>query len=91
MEIEGKIVVLIISVILCIIVYITLRKPLAERIWDNWSHMGHMRYWWIFGFEWWGEFKPAFMHTREGKCYKPLFLGIWKRCKEEDTIPNEDN
>ena len=49
-----------------------------------WSieRMGHMLFWWKFGFEWWGTMRPAQMTTPNGKIYKPLFLGIWKETKE---------
>lgn len=41
--------------------------------------MGNMKFWWIFGFEWWGSLRPAEMKTARGDCYIPLFLGIWLR------------
>lgn len=36
-----------------------------------------MKFWWIFGFQWWGNMRPAAMVTKEGKMYIPWFLGIW--------------
>jgi hypothetical protein len=42
--------------------------------------MGHMKTWWVFGFEWWGTMKPAGMTTAEGITYIPLFCGLWIRC-----------
>ncbi len=42
--------------------------------------MGHMKTWWIFGFEWWGGLRPAEMTTGKGKRYIPLLLGLWLRC-----------
>lgn len=48
--------------------------------------MGHMRTWWIFGFEWWGAAKPYRMWTRAGQCYMPLVLGMWIRCNEQHHL-----
>lgn len=50
------------------------------------SKMGHMKYWWIFGFEWWGTMKPESMLRRIGENeyieYRTLFLGLWVRGKK---------
>jgi hypothetical protein len=46
--------------------------------------MGSMKTFFIFGFERWGNLKPSKMWLGKGKCYCPLFLGIWIRCKKED-------
>ena len=51
------------------------RKKFLRRI----NKMGHMRTWWIFGYEWWYGLKPMNMRTKEGIKYIPLFLGIWIR------------
>ena len=39
--------------------------------------MGHMKIWWIFGFERWGGLRPAEMTTRDGARYVPLCCGLW--------------
>ena len=39
--------------------------------------MGNMKFWWIFGFEWWGGLMPAEMTTAKGVRYVPLALGLW--------------
>jgi hypothetical protein len=39
--------------------------------------MGNMKFWWIFGFEWWGGLMPAEMTTAKGVRYVPLILGLW--------------
>lgn len=41
--------------------------------------MGHMRTWWIFGFERWGGLRPAMMMTKDGVKFVPLFLGLWRK------------
>ena len=38
-----------------------------------------MKFFWIFGFEWWGDLRPAEMRTSKGDRYVPLFFGIWLR------------
>lgn len=50
----------------------------------SFMRMGHMRRWWIFGFEWWGRFRPAIMWTASGEALHPLVLGVWIRCPEFD-------
>jgi hypothetical protein len=61
--------------IVCLsIMYIVFRDPLEDVI-----GMGHMRYWWIFGFEIWGKVRPERMWRNNGDEYTPLFLGIWIR------------
>jgi hypothetical protein len=39
--------------------------------------MGNMKFFWLFGFEWWGSLRPAEMTTAKGVTYAPLFLGLW--------------
>ncbi len=39
--------------------------------------MGNMKTWWIFGYEPWGNLRPASMTTKDGRKYIPLFWGIW--------------
>lgn len=39
--------------------------------------MGHMKTWWIFGFEWWGDLRPAEMSTSDGRVFQPWILGLW--------------
>ncbi len=39
--------------------------------------MGHMKTWWIFGFERWGGLRPEKMWTKDGRCFRPLILGLW--------------
>jgi hypothetical protein len=41
--------------------------------------MGNMKTWWIFGFERWGDLRPAEMTTAKGVRYIPLFRGLWLR------------
>jgi len=41
--------------------------------------MGHMKAWWILGFEWWGKLRPAEMITAGGRRFVPLFWGLWLR------------
>jgi hypothetical protein len=48
--------------------------------WEQVSKMGHMKFWWIFGYEQWGDVKP-FQMTKNSIVYKPLFLGLWIREK----------
>lgn len=43
--------------------------------------MGHMRTWWIFGFERWGGLRPAAMRKANGKKFVPLFWGLWVRTR----------
>lgn len=47
--------------------------------------MGNMKTLLIFGFERWGNLKPACMY-QENKCYKPLFLGLWIKCKDKKGV-----
>jgi len=44
--------------------------------------MGNFKTFWIFGFEWWGGLRPEKMWDRRGRCFRPLFGGIWIRVKE---------
>jgi hypothetical protein len=39
--------------------------------------MGNMKFFWLFGFEWWGGLRPAEMTTAKGVTYVPLFWGLW--------------
>jgi hypothetical protein len=41
--------------------------------------MGHMRTWFIFGYEPWGKLRPAYMITKTGIKYIPLAFGLWIR------------
>ncbi len=41
--------------------------------------MGHMKTWWVFGFERWGGLRPTEMITKKGVRYVPLFWGLWLR------------
>lgn len=54
----------------------------------NFTEMGKMRTWWIFGFEWWGKYKPASMtkpdKNNEMICYKPLIFGVWIKTKGDE-------
>lgn len=43
-----------------------------------------MKTWWIFGFQWWSVMRPAKMWMRDGRCYVPLFLGLWIRDAVQD-------
>ena len=43
--------------------------------------MGHMKTWWIFGFEPWFGMHPASMTTAKGDKFIPLFWGLWIRSK----------
>ncbi len=43
-----------------------------------------MKYFLFFGFNWWGYLRPTYMWNNKGKCYKPLFLGIWIRFPKND-------
>jgi hypothetical protein len=47
--------------------------------------MGNMKTWWIFGYEPWGNLRPANMTTKDGRKYIPLFCGIWIKgdCMDE--------
>ncbi len=50
--------------------------------------MGHMKTWWLFGFEWWGGLRPAEMTTKKGMRYVPLFWGLWLRqVKKKEKKP----
>jgi hypothetical protein len=61
------------------VVAVLLLKPLGPGLrMRAIQRMGHMRTWWIFGFEWWGCMRPAQMTTK-GTRYTPLFLGLWLR------------
>lgn len=50
--------------------------------------MGHMRQFTFFGklygFELWWAIKPAKMWTKDGLCFIPWKLGIWKCSLKED-------
>jgi hypothetical protein len=50
-----------------------------DRILRAIQRMGHMRTFWIFGFEWWGCMRPAQMTTADGRRFVPLFWGLWIR------------
>lgn len=39
--------------------------------------MGNMKFFGVFGFEWWGGLRPAEMTTAKGVTYIPLFWGLW--------------
>jgi len=39
--------------------------------------MGNMKTFFIFGYERWGGLRPDRMWTKDGRCYIPLFFGIW--------------
>lgn len=63
-------------VIFTITTYFMWRRYFMNPL-DEISRMGHMKYWFIFGFEWWGAIRPASMKRKDGAVYKPLFLGLW--------------
>lgn len=44
--------------------------------------MGKMKIWFIFGFEKWGGLKPAYACIDDNKYMKPLFFGLWIKCKK---------
>lgn len=66
----------VILVILIIAIYFLWRQFFMNP-WKEVSKMGHMKYWSIFGFEWWGAMRPASMKRKDGIVYRPLFLGVW--------------
>jgi hypothetical protein len=41
--------------------------------------MGNLKIWFIFGFEKWGNLKPAYHVNDKGICFKPLCFGLWIR------------
>lgn len=43
-----------------------------------------MKTWSIFGFQWWGAMRPAYMWTKDGKCYMPIEFGLWVRVPSLD-------
>ena len=49
----------------------------TQNIIKNILAMGHMKTWWIFGFERWGGLRPAEMTTATGTRYIPFILGLW--------------
>lgn len=55
------------------------------------SAMGNMKTWFIFGYEKWGGLKPSYCLSPDGKCLKPLFFGLWIKCKyteaQQDVAP----
>jgi hypothetical protein len=47
--------------------------------------MGNLKTWFIFGYEKWGNLKPAYVCRDDGKCLKPLFFGVWIRCVKPEV------
>ena len=43
--------------------------------------MGHMRTFGLLGFERWGGLRPAKMWTPDGRCFVPMFWGLWRRVR----------
>lgn len=41
--------------------------------------MGNMKIFWIFGFERWGDLRPAVCWMNDGRNFIPVIFGIWIR------------
>ena len=67
----------VLALIIFIVWYRYFYNPMTDVL-----KMGHMRYWWIFGFEPWGLMPPDSMQRRDGTVYKSLFWGIWIKTKD---------
>lgn len=52
--------------------------------------MGHMKTWWLFGYEWWGKLRPAEMITQKGVRYVPLLWGLWLRRSRQSRQSRQD-
>ena len=50
------------------------------------NKMGNIKTWFIFGFEKWGGLNPAYAYNDDNKYMKPLFFGLWARCKKPKVI-----
>jgi hypothetical protein len=79
--------VLLLGLALLAVLALVLFTDKTRRLVDSVLHMGHMRTLGSWGFEWWGEMRPAAMWMNDGRCFKPLFLGIWIRNKGADRSP----
>ena len=75
--------------VLLIFIYLVWKKYFMDP-WNEVSKMGHMKYWWIFGFEWWGAMRPDTMQRKNGDVYKSLFLGIWVKTKDKKLVDRFD-
>jgi hypothetical protein len=75
MSVIGIAIIISLAVLLVIIKWINRN---FVNPWEYVSKMGHMKFWWIFGYERWGEVKPCQMEINS-IVYKPLFLGLWIR------------
>jgi len=47
--------------------------------------MSKMKTWWLIGYQRWGGLKPAAMWFPDGRCFRPLLLGVWIRDPYADT------
>jgi hypothetical protein len=45
--------------------------------------MSKMKTWWLFGFQRWGGLRPVAMWFPDGRCFRPLFLGVWIRANDD--------
>jgi hypothetical protein len=59
-------------------------RPTPEELMASINNMGHMIEFFCLGFELWGVARPAKCWNNNGKCYEPLFLGLWVRVPRED-------
>jgi hypothetical protein len=48
--------------------------------------MGNMKVCGLIGFERWGNLRPAYMHTEDGRCFVPVCLGLWRRSFKGDKL-----
>lgn len=49
--------------------------------------MGNMKTFFVFGFERWGGLRPAKAWNKNGRCFVPVFLGVWIRWPFADLSP----